>query len=562
MSPLPYNTPVMTRLWIDLEATHETCGSTGESVTASRDGSSVPSSRNTPQPATGAPAGHALSIFNDKTSNEVAAEVQTIVGPSAGRVLRERERNTTPSSSRGRDGLERSGVSASGRGRRVGGSARVANKGTQQQNNSGKGKGKAAPASENFVNQDFCSVCRGIGRFLCCDGCPRSFHFMCLEPPLRIDELPKEEVWYCRKCKADRAGTKGVDVIRAKDKPITTIFKTMAAKLDQDNPQQFRLPQEIRQYFNGVGTGAKGEYLDTESARNKYDRRVRGEAKERDPARGHGHQPAMAGHDINYLAVSGVLSMLGRAGDKPHPPTNILGDFAGGGAVLFQGILLALLSRGVSGKGQVVEANMVDGASYLSSMPRMGQKTPLGAGPRGTNMLDGGCPFYDTYETRDGKYVAVGSLEPQFFREMIKGTGLDPSWAKRQQNLDEWDTLRQQMTEAFKSKTRAEWEKIFDGTDACVTPVLEYSELEGKPEGDQRPIVTLRNTPLLAVTPGANGDPAKGQGPGVKGAGYSGNSLTPGEGGPAAINSWLGWDKGTQWEEVNGGYQVKQGAKL
>ncbi|EKD01923.1 hypothetical protein A1Q2_03777 [Trichosporon asahii var. asahii CBS 8904] len=275
-----------------------------------------------------------------------------------------------------------------------------------------------------------------------------------------------------------------------------------------------------------------------------------------------GKYSAMAGHDINYLAVSGVLSMLGRAGDKPHPPTNILGDFAGGGAVLFQGILLALLSRGVSGKGQVVEANMVDGASYLSSMPRMGQKTPLGAGPRGTNMLDGGCPFYDTYETRDGKYVAVGSLEPQFFREMIKGTGLDPSWAKRQQNLDEWDTLRQQMTEAFKSKTRAEWEKIFDGTDACVTPVLEYSELEGKPEGDQRPIVTLRNTPLLAVTPGANGDPAKGQGPGVKGAGYSGNSLTPGEGGPAAINSWLGWDKGTQWEEVNGGYQVKQGAKL
>lgn len=86
----------------------------------------------------------------------------------------------------------------------------MANKGTQQQNNSGKGKGKAAPASENFVNQDFCSVCRGIGRFLCCDGCPRSFHFMCLEPPLRIDELPKEEVWYCRKCKADRVSGTGL----------------------------------------------------------------------------------------------------------------------------------------------------------------------------------------------------------------------------------------------------------------------------------------------------------------------------------------------------------------
>lgn len=275
-----------------------------------------------------------------------------------------------------------------------------------------------------------------------------------------------------------------------------------------------------------------------------------------------GKYSAMAGHDINYLAVSGVLSMLGRAGDKPHPPTNILGDFAGGGAVLFQGILLALLSRSTTGKGQVVEANMVDGAGYLSSMPRMGQKTPLGSGPRGTNMLDGGCPFYDTYETKDGKYVAVGSLEPQFFREMIKGTGLDKAWLRKQHNMDEWDDLRQQMTEKFKSKTRKEWEEIFDGTDACVTPVLEYEELEGQPEGDQRPIVVLRDTPLLAVTPGSNDDPSKGQGPGVEGAGYVGSPLTPGEGGQEAIKEWLGWDKGAQWEEVNGGYQVKQGARL
>lgn len=187
------------------------------STPASRDGSSAPSSRNTPQPAS-APTGHALSIFADKTPTDVAAEVQTIVGPSAaGRVLRERdrdrerERNSTPSSSRGRDGLERSGVSASGRGRRVGGSARVASKGAQLQAHA-KGKGKAAPASEHFVNQDFCSVCRGIGRFLCCDGCPRSFHFMCLEPPLQVDELPKEEVWYCRKCKADKVSAGAGDV--------------------------------------------------------------------------------------------------------------------------------------------------------------------------------------------------------------------------------------------------------------------------------------------------------------------------------------------------------------
>jgi alpha-methylacyl-CoA racemase len=120
-----------------------------------------------------------------------------------------------------------------------------------------------------------------------------------------------------------------------------------------------------------------------------------------------GKYSMMAGHDINYIAVSGVLSMLGRAHEKPFAPGNIIGDFAGGGAVCFMGILLALLARHTTGRGQVVEANMVDGSAHLASMPRFGTKNPVWSGPRGTNMLDGGCPYYDTYETKDGKYFAL-----------------------------------------------------------------------------------------------------------------------------------------------------------
>ena len=115
----------------------------------------------------------------------------------------------------------------------------------------------------------------------------------------------------------------------------------------------------------------------------------------------------MAGHDINYIAVSGVLSLFGRQHEKPYAPGNVVGDFAGGGAVCFLGILLALISRDRLGRGQVVEANMVDGSAYLATMPRLGLKLPVWSDPRGTNVLDGGNPYYDTYETKDGKYMAV-----------------------------------------------------------------------------------------------------------------------------------------------------------
>ncbi|KAK8854692.1 hypothetical protein IAR55_003431 [Kwoniella newhampshirensis] len=176
-----------------------------------------------------------------------------------------------------RDGGERTGVSASGKDVRVGGSSRATAQNSVvaavAASGPSKKKGKAK-ADVEVPNQDFCSACRGIGRFLCCDGCPRSFHFMCLEPPLRIDELPDEEIWYCKKCRAQKE----------KDlKPIPSIFKSICKKIDEENPAQFRLPQELRTYFVGVATAQRGEYVDADETRTKYDRK--GFQEERDPFR-------------------------------------------------------------------------------------------------------------------------------------------------------------------------------------------------------------------------------------------------------------------------------------
>ncbi|TGO34544.1 hypothetical protein BHYA_0192g00080 [Botrytis hyacinthi] len=273
----------------------------------------------------------------------------------------------------------------------------------------------------------------------------------------------------------------------------------------------------------------------------------------------------MAGHDINYIAVSGALSLLGRKNEKPLPPANILGDFAGGGATLFQGILLALLAREKSGKGQVVEANMVDGSAYLVTFPRMLMKTPMWNNPRGENTLDSGCPFYDTYGTKDGKYMAVGALEPQFFKELVKGLGLGETTIKEtRMDRNTWPEMRETFTRLFKAKTRSEWETIFDGTDACCTPVLDYDELEHDParEGDQRPAVTLRDTPSLAISKLNSQDPSVGQGPGVEGGSYTGKPLYPGQGGEIALEQWLGWKRGKDYDIENGGLIRKKHSKL
>lgn len=258
----------------------------------------------------------------------------------------------------------------------------------------------------------------------------------------------------------------------------------------------------------------------------------------------------MAGHDINYIAVSGVLSMLGRAGDKPYAPGNILGDFAGGGAICFLGILLALLARNSTGRGQVVEANMVDGSAYLATFPRVASKNPSWNQPRGENLLDSGCPYYDTYETKDsGRYFAVGALEPQFYAALLRGLGLDAARLPAREDRKNWPVLRDIFTRRFKEKTRAEWETVFDGTDACATPVLEHGELEASGY-EQRPAVHLSYTPGHPI-PADEG-------------GWTGGGLEPGEGGVETLCSWMGWEAGRDFQVREDGALVSVGdrAKL
>lgn len=206
----------------------------------------------------------------------------------------------------------------------------------------------------------------------------------------------------------------------------------------------------------------------------------------------------MAGHDLNYIAVSGVLDMI-RSKDAnggsgaPVPPLNLLGDFAGGGIMLVLGILLAIVERQASGKGQVVATDMVSGARYISSFPLLlsHPANPAGAwhAPPGHNLLDGGSPFYALYRTSDDLYMSVGCLEPQFFAEFARivnphlSSPLEPS---RQLDFSTWDEMRAKLTAAFASKPRDEWTKMFHGTDACCVPVLTSAEVTGDEVGDTR----------------------------------------------------------------------------
>lgn len=193
-----------------------------------------------------------------------------------------------------------------------------------------------------------------------------------------------------------------------------------------------------------------------------------------------------AGHDINYLAVSGLLSRLGRSGEKPYAPLNLVADFAGGGLTCAMGIVLALLERTKSGKGQIIDASMVEGAAYVGSFVWKSQSIGMWEAPRGENMLDSGAPFYDTYETSDGKYMAVGAIEPQFYNQLLVGLELDSHPLPPQMSTTDWPELRRIFTGRFASKTQEEWSRIFDGTDACVTPVLTFEEVSSHPHNLHR----------------------------------------------------------------------------
>jgi len=183
-----------------------------------------------------------------------------------------------------------------------------------------------------------------------------------------------------------------------------------------------------------------------------------------------------AGHDINYLSQTGALSALGYADRPPMPPLNLVADFGGGSMLVLLGIAVALYERERSGKGQIVDAAMVDGVSVLAQMMWTMKSTGALRDRRESFLLDGGAPFYRCYETSDGKYMAVGAIEPQFFAALLDGLGLTPEEVPGQLDIGSYPRMYDVFAERFASRTRDEWTQVFAGTDACVTPVLTWSE--------------------------------------------------------------------------------------
>jgi alpha-methylacyl-CoA racemase len=223
-----------------------------------------------------------------------------------------------------------------------------------------------------------------------------------------------------------------------------------------------------------------------------------------------GPYAGMAGHDINYIALSGTLHPIGRAGGPPVPPLNLVGDFGGGGMLLAFGVVCALLEAANSGEGQVVDAAMVDGAAVLATMFHGIRAAGLWTEERGTNMLDTGAHFYDVYETADGRYVSVGSIEPQFYAELLRITGLDKEDVPGQMDRAQWPALKARLAEVFRTRTRDEWCEAMDGTDVCFAPVLSMSEAPGHPHNRHRGtfvevagVVQPAPAPRFSRTPGA-----------------------------------------------------------
>ncbi|MGY1780142.1 CaiB/BaiF CoA transferase family protein [Geodermatophilus sp. SYSU D01036] len=187
------------------------------------------------------------------------------------------------------------------------------------------------------------------------------------------------------------------------------------------------------------------------------------------------------GHDVNYLGLTGTLAALGRPGQVPRPPLNLVADYGGGSMLVLVGILAALHERSRSGRGQVVDAAMVDGVALISQMLWSMRGMGLWSDRPGTNVLDGGAPYYDVYACADGRFVAVGALEPQFYAALLEGLGLAGDDLPAQTDPRGWPRLRELFTAAFAAHPREHWERVFDGTDACVTPVLTTEEAAAHP---------------------------------------------------------------------------------
>jgi len=193
-----------------------------------------------------------------------------------------------------------------------------------------------------------------------------------------------------------------------------------------------------------------------------------------------------AGHDINYIALAGVLHAIGRKGQAPVPPLNLIGDFGGGGMFLAFGVVCALLEAQKSGRGQVVDAAMVDGAAYLMGLMYGMFSQGTWSDERGANVLDTGAPWYEVYETSDGKWLAVGAIEKRFYEEFVERLGLAGQDLPKQHDRPRWPELKRRFAEAIRTRTRAEWERAFEGSDACVAPVLALGEVEKHPHNVAR----------------------------------------------------------------------------
>lgn len=216
-----------------------------------------------------------------------------------------------------------------------------------------------------------------------------------------------------------------------------------------------------------------------------------------------------AGHDINYVAISGALHAIGRPGDAPVPPLNLVGDFGGGGMALAFGLMAALLEARRSGRGQVIDAAMTDGTALLSAMI-FGMKSTGGwSNQRGENLLDGGAPFYDTYVCADGKYVAIGAIEPQFYAELLSRCGIEDPLFDAQMEATRWPLLKLRLADVFRTRTRAEWCALLEGSDACFAPVLDWDEAPAHPHNLARgAFVSLEGVTQPAAAPRFSRTPA------------------------------------------------------
>ena len=199
-----------------------------------------------------------------------------------------------------------------------------------------------------------------------------------------------------------------------------------------------------------------------------------------------GPMAQVAGHDLNYVALAGALHPIGRAGEKPAIPLNLVGDFGGGGLMLAYGMVCALLEAKTSGKGQVVDAAMIDGAATLMASTFAASQVGFWREERGTNLLDGGAHFYEVYETSDGKYISLGAIEPQFYAALLETLGEDATYFQNQWDMDNWPAMQEQMSAIIKGKTRDQWDAVFAGVDVCYAPVLAMSEVRHHPHHQAR----------------------------------------------------------------------------